>query len=59
MIRVTFDLDESDHRKLKVKAAQENVTLADLFRAAIADYLSGKWFPDFEKVKGAKPDKKK
>ena len=42
MIRVTFDLDETEHKRLKVKAAQDGVSLSDVLRAGIADYLAGK-----------------
>ena len=52
MIRVTFDLDEIEHKKLKVKAAQDGLTLADVLRAAVADYNAGKL-----KVKTPKGDK--
>ena len=42
MIRVTFDLDETEHKRLKVKAAQDGLSLADVLRAAVADYNAGK-----------------
>ena len=42
MIRVTFDLDDVEHKRLKVKAAQDGVSLADVLRAGVADYLAGK-----------------
>lgn len=50
MIRVTFDLDEIEHKKLKVKTAQDGLSLADVLRAAIADYNAGKWQPKPKKV---------
>ena len=57
MQRITFDLDATDYHRLKVKTAQDGLSLADVLRAAVADYLAGKWRPKSVKSKGSKPVK--
>jgi len=47
-------IDAETQRALNVKTAQESVTISDVLRAAIADYLTGKYQPkigDKTKVK--------
>lgn len=34
-----------ERRQLNIKAAQDDITVSEVVRAAIADYLAGKWKP--------------
>jgi len=48
-------IDADTQRALNVKTAQEGVTISDVLRAAIADYLAGKYRPKSgDKRKGDK-----
>lgn len=39
MKRFNFQLDEETHKKLKIKAAKNDVSMAEMARIAIEDYL--------------------
>lgn len=52
MQRITFDLDATEYHRLKVKTAQDGLSLADVLRAAVVDYNAGKWRPKPAKSKG-------
>ena len=45
MIRVTFDLDATEFKQLKVKVAQDSLSMSDVFRSAVKDYTRGSWVP--------------
>lgn len=39
MKRLTLDIDDEAHRRLRIQAATTGLTMADLGRALIRDYL--------------------
>ncbi len=40
-VRLQIYLDPADHRRLKLAAGRKNVSMAELVRGLVADYLAG------------------